>query len=158
MIDEAMSPAEARAALDKIGATRAQIAAAGLCPPWRHAAFGLVMSLLILGLGFPLGTQVACLVLAMVLLVVIVVYDRRRYGMFINGYRKGATRPVTAGLLVAILALMVLQIALRERHVASWVPVALGSRSSSRETASATERALAPSFWSSGRTTPSSSS
>ena len=125
MIDEAMSPAEARAALDKIGATRAQIAAVGLCPPWRHAAFGLVMSLLILGLGFPLGTQVACLVLAMVLLVVIVVYDRRRYGMFINGYRKGATRPVTAGLLVAILALMVLQIALRERHVASWVPVAV---------------------------------
>lgn len=125
MIDEAMSPAEARAALDKIGATRAQIAAAGLCPPWRHAAFGLVMSLLILGLGFPLGTQVACLVLAMGLLVVIVVYDRRRYGMFINGYRKGATRPVTARLLVAILALMVLQIALREQHVASWVPVAV---------------------------------
>jgi hypothetical protein len=125
MTRETMSPAEARAALDHIGATRAQIAAVGLCPPWRHAAFGAVMSLLILGLGFPLGVQVACLCLAMGLMVVIVVHDRRRYGMFINGYRRGATRPVTAALLVAMLALIVVQIRLREQAVETWVPVAV---------------------------------
>jgi hypothetical protein len=120
-----MSPAEARAALDSIGATRAQIAAIGLCPPWRHAAFGAVMSLLILGLGFPLGIQVACLCLAMGLMVLIVVHDRRRYGMFINGYRRGATRPVTAALLVAMLSLIVVQIRLREQGVETWVPIAV---------------------------------
>jgi hypothetical protein len=120
-----MSPAEARAALDKVGATRAQIAAIGLCPPWRHAAFGAVMSLLILGLGFPLGIQVACLCLAMGLMVLIVVHDRRRYGMFINGYRRGATRPVTAALLVAMLSLIVVQIRLREQGVDTWVPIAV---------------------------------
>jgi hypothetical protein len=125
MIKETMSPAEARAALDKVGATRAQIAAMGLCPPWRHAAFGLVMGLLILGVGFPLAMQVACMVLAMGLLVVIVVYDRRRYGMFINGYRKGATRPVTAALLAAMMALMFVQIGLREQGAEPWVPFAV---------------------------------
>ena len=125
MTRETMSPAEARAALDSIGATRAQIAAIGLCPAWRHAAFGAVMSLLILGLGFPLGIQVACLCLAMGLMVLIVVHDRRRYGMFINGYRRGATRPVTAALLVAMLSLIVVQIRLREQGVETWVPIAV---------------------------------
>jgi hypothetical protein len=122
-----MSPAEARAALESVGATRAQIAAMGLCPPWRHAAFGAVMGLLILGLGYPLTIQVAILCLAMGLMVVIVVHDRRRYGMFINGYRRGATRPVTAALLVAMLSLIVVQIRLREQGVEAWVPVAVAS-------------------------------
>ena len=45
MTRETMSPAEARAALDSAAAARAQIAALGLCPPWRHAAFGAVMGL-----------------------------------------------------------------------------------------------------------------
>jgi hypothetical protein len=125
MMKETMSPAEARAALDSVGATRAQIAALGLCPPWRHAAFGAVMSLLILGLGFPLGIEVACLCLAMGGVALIAAYDRKRYGMFINGYRKGATRPVAAGLLVAMLGLIFLQIRLREQGVASWVPFAV---------------------------------
>ena len=125
MIKQTMSPAEARAALDSAAAARAQIAALGLCPPWRHAAFGAVMSLLILGLGFPLGIQVACLCLAMGLMVVIVVHDRRRYGMFINGYRRGATRPVVAALLVAMMALMVVQVYLREQGVETWVPIAV---------------------------------
>jgi hypothetical protein len=120
-----MSPAEARAALDKVGATRAQIAAIGLCPPWRHAAFGAVMSLLILGLGFPLATQVACLCLAMGLMVLIVVHDRRRHGMFINGYRRGATLPVSGALLIAMLALIFVQIRLREQGVELWVPIAV---------------------------------
>jgi len=120
-----MSPAEARAALESIGATRARIAAVGVCPPWRHAAFGAVMGLLILGLGFPLGVQVACLCVAMGLMVVIVVHDRQRYGMFINGYRKGATRPVTALLLVAMMALMFVQIRLREQGADDWAPFAV---------------------------------
>lgn len=120
---ETMSPAEARAALDSVGMTRAQIAAVGLCPPWRHAAFGALMGLLNLGLGFPTGIEVVCLCLALCLMAVIVTYDRRRYGMFINGYRRGATRPVVAVLLLAIIALGAMQITLRERGVDAWVPI-----------------------------------
>ncbi|MGZ3267820.1 MAG: hypothetical protein ACXU7X_06340 [Croceibacterium sp.] len=125
MTRETMSPAEARAALDSAGAARAQLAALGTCPPWRHAAFGAMMGLLILGLGFPIGIEVACLCVAMGLMAVIVAYDRRRYGVFINGYRKGATRPVVAALLVAMMALLVLQIHLREQGVDGLVPFAV---------------------------------
>jgi hypothetical protein len=125
MTKETISPAEARAALDNVGATRAQIAALGMCPPWRHAAFGAVMSLLVLGLGFPLGTQVACMVVAMAGVALIAAYDRKRYGMFINGYRRGATLPVVIALLVAIMALIFLQIRLREQGAETWVPFAV---------------------------------
>ena len=125
MTRDTLSPAEARAALDSAGAARAHLAALGMCPPWRHAAFGAVMALLIGGAGFPLPIQIGCTVLAFVGIAIIVSYDRRRYGVFINGYRRGATRPVVAGLLVAIMALLVLQIHLREQGVAIWVPLAV---------------------------------
>jgi hypothetical protein len=121
-----MSPAEARAALDSTAAARAQIAALGLCPPWRHAAFGAVMGLLVGGLGFPLGIQVASMVIAMAGVALIAAYDRKRYGVFINGYRRGATRPVVAVLLLAVLALMAVQIHFREHAAAPWVPFAVG--------------------------------
>jgi cobalamin synthase len=122
-----MSPAEARAALDSAAAARARIAALGLCPPWRHAAFGAVMGLLILGLGFPLAVQTACTVVAMGGVALIATYDRKRYGMFVNGYRRGATRRVIAVLLVAMMALIVVQIRLREQGVETWVPIAVAA-------------------------------
>ncbi len=100
---ETISPAEARAALDSAGAARAQLAALGNCPPWRHAAFGAVMGLLILGLGFPIGVQAACMCLAMGVMVVIVANDRRRYGVFINGYRRGADPSRDAAILLGMI-------------------------------------------------------
>jgi drug/metabolite transporter (DMT)-like permease len=124
---ETMSPAEARAALDSTAAARAQIAALGMCPPWRHAAFGAIMALLVGGLGFEFPVQIACTVLALGGIAVVASYDRRRYGVFVNGYRRGATRPVVAVLLLAVLALMVLQIYFREHGAAPWVPFAVGA-------------------------------
>ena len=47
MTRDSLSPAEARAALDSAGAARAHLATLGMCPPWRHGAFGAVMALLI---------------------------------------------------------------------------------------------------------------
>jgi drug/metabolite transporter (DMT)-like permease len=122
---ETMSPAEARAALDSTAAARAQIAALGLCPPWRHAAFGGIMALLVGGLGFELPVQIGCTVLALAGVAFVASYDRRRYGVFVNGYRRGATRPVVAALLLAVIALMVLQIYLREHGAAPWAPFAV---------------------------------
>lgn len=127
MTRQTMSPSEARAALDSAAAARAQIAALGLCPPWRHAAFGAVMGLLVGGLGFPLAVQMGCTVVALIGIALIASYDRRRYGMFINGYRRGATRPVVAGLLLALLALMAVQIHFREHGGAPWVKYAVGA-------------------------------
>jgi len=135
MTRQTMSPAEARAALDSAAEARARIAALGLCPPWRHAAFGGVMALLILGLGFPLAVQTACMVLAMAGVAVIAAYDRQRYGMFVNGYRKGATRRVIAVLLVVLCALIVAQIRLREQGADAWVPFAVAAAAFAAATA-----------------------
>lgn len=125
---ETMSPAEARAALDSAGAARAHLAALGMCPPWRHAAFGAVMALLVGGVGFELQVQTACTVLALAGVAVIASYDRRRYGVFINGYRRGATLKVSIGLVIAMLAMIVLQISLRDRHASTavhlWIALA----------------------------------
>jgi drug/metabolite transporter (DMT)-like permease len=126
-MEERPNPEEARAALASVSATRAQLAALGPCPPWRHAAFGVVMALLVGGAGFELPVQVACMVVALGGTAFIVSYDRRRYGVFINGYRRGATRPVIAVLLVAILALLVAQIYFRDHGAAPWVRFAIGA-------------------------------
>ncbi|MXO58240.1 hypothetical protein GRI89_01605 [Altererythrobacter salegens] len=126
MSDETLSPAEARAMLDSVGATRAQLAALGNCPPWRHAAFGGIIGLLVTGVGFPIQIQTATLCVAMGGLVLVGKSDRRRYGMFVNGYRKGATRPFTFALLVAMLALIVAQIWLRENDAAAGTHFAVG--------------------------------
>ena len=108
-------------------AARAHIAALGTCPPWRHAAFGAVMSLLILGLGFSLAVQTVCMVVAMAGVAWIAAYDRRRYGVFINGYRRGATRPVVAVLLLGMMALIMVQIYFREQAAQAWVPFAVAA-------------------------------
>ncbi|NIJ22362.1 hypothetical protein FHS95_004077 [Sphingomonas naasensis] len=94
--------AEARDALDRIDASRAQLALAANCPPARHLAFAGVMGALVLS---PLAGPYQILTLAPIALAValIVQWDRRRLGMFINGYRRGKTRLVTAGLLLLIL-------------------------------------------------------
>jgi hypothetical protein len=120
-----LSPSEAQAALDSAAAVRAKIAEVGVCPPWRHAAFGAVMSLLIFGAGEPLAWQTASLVIAMGLVALIVSWDRRRYGVFVNGYRKGKTRRAIALLVVGLAGLLVWQIHLREEHAAAWVPFAI---------------------------------
>ena len=120
-----MSPAEARAALDSTAAARAHIAALGMCPPWRHAAFGAVMGLLVGGVGFELPVQTACTVLALGSIALIAAYDRRRYGVFINGYRRGTTLKVSIAMLIVMLAMLVLQITLRDRHASTAVHLAI---------------------------------
>lgn len=94
--------AEARDALDQIDASRARLALAANCPPARHLAFAGVMGALVLSpLTHPY--QLLTLVPIMLAVVLIIQWDRRRLGMFINGYRRGKTRLVTAGLLLIIL-------------------------------------------------------
>ena len=90
------------AALDAMGEAKAALARAADCPPWRHAAFGAVMGAIILSLGVPTPYNFAVQAVGLLGIAAIVVSDRRRMGVFVNGYRKGATRPIT----VLMLALM----------------------------------------------------
>jgi hypothetical protein len=101
-----MQPDEARAALDDVQTANFRLAEkAGHCPPWRHAAFGGIYALLI-G-SFAVSSTVLFVAMPVVLLCVFLLLraDRKRYGMFVNGYRWGATLPLTlsfAGLMVGL--------------------------------------------------------
>lgn len=103
-----MNPMEARAALDGVDAAQRELALkATNCPPWRHAAFGAIMATLVFSQGVAMPLQSVLFVAAMLAVVLLVLDDRRRYGMFVNGYRKGKTLPVSLALLGAMLATMV---------------------------------------------------
>ena len=82
---------EARAALAAKGDAERQLAAAATCPPWRHALFGAVMATLVALPVVALPYRFVGLALVFVAIILIVRADRRRMGMFVNGYRRGKT-------------------------------------------------------------------
>ncbi|HLY78090.1 MAG TPA: hypothetical protein VKQ70_01865 [Caulobacteraceae bacterium] len=97
---------EATAALAAMQESRERLAAAANCPPERHLAFAGLMGGLVAAQGAPdpfnLGLDGA--LLAGVALVIM--WDRRRTGMFINGYRAGPTRRVTFAMLAFALSML----------------------------------------------------
>jgi hypothetical protein len=96
---------QARAALDAKGSAEQNLARAAVCPPWRHAVFGLVMGSLVATPALPLPLRLAALALILIGIGLIVRSDRRRMGMFVNGYRRGKTLVVSLALLAIVLAL-----------------------------------------------------
>ncbi|WP_260926878.1 hypothetical protein [Novosphingobium sp. 9] len=76
------------------------------CPPWRHAAFGLLMGAMVLAPGLPTVLTGAIVAMCMAGVVLLVRYDRARSGTFVNGYRRGATRPLVFALLGTMLVLI----------------------------------------------------
>lgn len=98
------SIAEAQEALAHIQTSRAQLARIAHCPPARHLAFAALEAGVV---ASPAAApyQLLALVPVLVGLVLIVRWDRRRLGMFINGYRRGRTRQVIAAFLPVLAAL-----------------------------------------------------
>ena len=96
---------EAISALGTIDGAQAALARAADCPPWRHAVFGALMGTIMLAAGVGPPLSFALLAISFAAMAMIVVSDRRRMGMFINGYRKGATRPLTFVMLGVMLVI-----------------------------------------------------
>lgn len=96
---------EARFALAAKGAAEQNLARLSLCPPWRHAAFAAVVAALVASPAVSLPLRFGVIALVFVAIALIVQSDRRRLGVFINGYRRGRTRLVTFPMLAVILAL-----------------------------------------------------
>lgn len=102
-----MNPIEARAALDSMAEAQRELARSGpKYPLWRHAAFAAVMAALVLGQGLGLPAQLPLLVAPLAAIAWLVADDRKRYGVFVNGYRKGRTLPVTLMLVALMLGAM----------------------------------------------------
>ncbi len=120
-----ISPEEASATLASIDASKRRLAAAAECPPQRHLAFALLMGTLIALPGFPITIVFVLEALLFVGIILVIRWDRRRTGMFINGYRMGRTRPLTFIILGALIAIAFIGIRLKTAGI-DWAPFAMG--------------------------------
>ncbi|MDR7256323.1 FtsH-binding integral membrane protein [Sphingomonas sp. BE270] len=104
MNSEAFNTEDARAALDGIADMRRELALKATdCPFWRHGVFAAITAVLVLASGLELLPQAVLSIAGLAGVAWVAADDRRRYGMFINGYRKGRTLPITIALLAAML-------------------------------------------------------
>ena len=118
--------ANAAEALAFIEQSRLRLAAASDVPPLRHAAFAALMGGMVASTAAPFPLRMALLAGLFAAMAWIIRWDRRRMGMFINGYRAGKTRWVTAALLLVILPIHILGVWLATERGVAWAPLALG--------------------------------
>ena len=118
---------EAAAALAAMRESRERLAQAVDCPPQRHLAFAGLLGTLVAAQAAPPLIGIAIEMLVLVGILAVIAWDRRRTGMFINGYRAGATRFVTFALLAFALTSLCLGIWLKEDEHVAWAPLALGA-------------------------------
>jgi hypothetical protein len=99
------SKEEAVLALAAKGKVEQNLASLPLCPPLRHAAFAATVAALVALPVLPLPFRLAALPYVFLSIFLIVRWDKRRLGVFMNGYRRGKTRIVTFPMLALILGL-----------------------------------------------------
>ena len=121
-----LSSAEAAEALEAMRRSRAELAAAANCPPARHLAFAGLLGGLIAGQAAPRPWPLLIEAVLLGAMGLVVMWDRRRTGMFINGYRAGRTRPLTFTLLAVTLGLLALALWLKDGMGVAWAPLACG--------------------------------
>jgi len=121
-----MQTTDALTALDAKRTAEAQMAKAATCPPWRHALFGLLMGALIATPAFEFPIRMAILVVILCCIPIIIQSDRKRIGMFINGYRRGKTRIVALGILAVELSLYAVSVIRGLDHNDHITPLLLG--------------------------------
>ena len=122
-----MESLDALSALDAKRHAEAQMAKAAACPPWRHAAFGLMMGGLVASPAFDMAVRMGILVILLALIPIIIHSDRKRMGMFINGYRRGKTRIVAISILVVELSLYAVAVVRGLDHNDHVTPLLLGA-------------------------------
>ena len=119
-----MDREEARVALDSVERMDRQLAEQMTWPLWRHAAFGAIEALFLLGWGLSTAGMAVCLVVALGGLAWIVHDDRQRYGVFISGYSSRAARPALFLAFLIFLAGLAAIVLTGGLHVwTPWVPV-----------------------------------
>jgi len=108
-------------------ASKARLAAAADCPPERHLAFAGLLGGLVASPALPTNWTLIAEGVILLAIVLVVRWDRRRTGMFINGYRTGRTRPVTFAMLAVFLVLYSASTWLSRSLGIHWAPLPLGA-------------------------------
>jgi hypothetical protein len=121
------NPTDAAAALEGARAAREKMADRARCPAYMHAVFGALLGGLV---ASEAASDAGTLVIEGLILVVAIalfVVQRRRLGFFVNGYRRGRTRPVVLGLLGVYLLLFSLAAYLKAADGLHWPALILGA-------------------------------
>ena len=117
----------AAAALEDARVVRARLAQKVRCPPYMHALFGALYGALVAAqagsstLIFEVEGGVIVAGLCMF------IWGRKRMGFFVNGYRKGKTRPVALALVAVYLAVYSLAAWLKQAQHLAWPALVLGA-------------------------------
>ncbi len=102
-----MNRDEANQAVAALADAKRGVALASKAPLWRHLVFAAGLALVTLSAALEHPARIVPWVVAMVAFGFLFWWDRRQTGMFVNGYRRGRTLPLTIGLLVAMLGFAV---------------------------------------------------
>lgn len=106
---------------------RARLAERAGSPPWYAPGYGLSCGGLVASLALPGWYGVFGAACSLLLATALYLVWSRRSGLSVNGYRRGRTLPVTAGLLVAFGIAFAVAFAWRDVPGHGWVPVAAGT-------------------------------
>lgn len=117
---------DAEAALAAMRQSRERLAAAANCPPERHLAFAGMLGGLVAIQAAPTPWVFAGEGALLLAVAAVVAWDRRRTGMFINGYRAGRTRGLTFALLAFTLINLAIGVWFKMERGILWPAVACG--------------------------------
>ncbi len=113
-------------ALEDARAARAEVAARLDCPPQMHAFIALLMATMVASQSLPSPLNAAAVAPCLAAVALLVRYQRKRFGFFVNGYRRGRTRWVALSLLAFVEVVLFGSIWLKLAHHLAWAPLAGG--------------------------------
>jgi len=119
--------AEAAAALEGARVARARLADRTRCPPHMHVVFGLLMGGLVASEAASDRGTLVIEGIIVVLGLALFAWQRRRLGYFVNGYRRGRTRPVALAILGVYLVLFSTAAYLKAFMGLHWPALVLGA-------------------------------
>ena len=125
MADGTSEPMRASDALAAMRASRAKVMQSA-CPPWRHALFAGLMSGVVAAQALPVHAFFAVMAGVFAGLIVFAVWLRTRKGVFVNGWRAGATRRVSLAIFATYIVIYTTTWWLREER-GLWVAPLVGA-------------------------------
>ena len=126
MADGSFEPMGAADALAAMHASRARVMRAAECPPWRNALFAGVMSGVVAAQALPVRLFFAVVAAVVVGVLALALVMRARKGVFVNGWRTGATRRVSLAIFGAYMTVYTLTWWAREER-GLWVAPLVGA-------------------------------
>jgi hypothetical protein len=116
----------AQTALEEVRVAQARMAQKVACPPYKHALFGAMLGSIVAAQGGPPPVMFGVEGLVMLTAVVMFVLYRRKNGFFVNGYRKGRTRPVVFAMLAVYVVVLGAAGLIKEIYKLAWPALVLG--------------------------------